>query len=159
MTKPEPPRDGNTGDALGAHRLQRLAAFAPKLRNLPQGFARAMTGEGTAAAPYRPGGSSMADLEIEFSLMAYDAGWVIPDFDWVDWIGREEGVRFMREPPALGGASEDDLAKFLTALVRQERFADGTLQDALAHGLLLAAAEQAEVLLGAPDNSKDQHRS
>lgn len=51
---------------------------------------------------------------------------------------------------AIAVADDDQLAKLLTALVRAERFSEGTLAKAFDRGLLLAAAELAERLLRQP---------
>jgi hypothetical protein len=48
---------------------------------------------------------------------------------------------------ALGQASEDQLAKLMTALIRQDRFVEGNLAAAFRDGLLLAMAERARALV------------
>jgi hypothetical protein len=145
-TNASEPELSQTADQM---RLERLSAFAASLRALPPAAAITGLGEGTAVAPFRAGGSPTAELEAEISNMVYEAGWVVPNFDWQNWM-QNDGNRLWSEPAALASASESDLAKLLTALVREERFADGTLEEAIANGLLLAAALRAEALLDDP---------
>jgi hypothetical protein len=130
----------------GQGRLQRLAAFAYRLCSPPTDGGTAVLGDGTTGAPFRPGNSPTAGLEAQLSKMIYDAGWVMAGFDWCDWM-QNDGDRYWKEPGTLAGATEDDLAKLLTAIVRQERFSDDTLREAIANGVLLAAAERARSLL------------
>ena len=73
------------------------------------------------------------------------AGWVTP-FDWPAWLSSPDGERLVRDPQAVADASPDDLGRLLTALVRQERFGDGTLAAANDSGLLAAIARRAEIL-------------
>jgi hypothetical protein len=128
-------------------RLEMLAAFAPTLRNPSAPLPTQIIGKGTDTEPYRLGGSPRSELELEFSKMAYDAGWVIPEFSWSAWAATSEGKRLLLQPDALATAGEEDLAKALTAILRQERFSEGTVEDAIRRGTLLAAAERAQTLL------------
>lgn len=126
--------------------LRRLAAFAVQLCSLPPGGATAVLGDGTTGVPFRLGNSPTAGLEAQLSKMIYDADWVMADFDWSGWM-QSGGDRFWKSPGELASATEDDLARLLTALVRQERFSDGTLREAITNGVLLAAAQRARTLL------------
>jgi hypothetical protein len=47
----------------------------------------------------------------------------------------------------MATATANQLAKVLTALIRGERFSEGTLREAFESGLLLAIALRAEALL------------
>ncbi len=70
---------------------------------------------------------------------AYDRGWVRQGVSWTAWSETARGRRLLQEPAALAGASEDEVAAVLTALVRGERFGDGTLLDGVRRGVLAAA--------------------
>ena len=59
-----------------------------------------------------------------FHKCAYEYGWVLSDFDWTAW---DEGRRFVDDPQALESASLEDIERFLTAHLRQERFCEGHL--------------------------------
>ncbi len=67
---------------------------------------------------------------------------------WMDWAGTERGRSLMVDPAAVASASPDELVCIVTATIRGERFADGTIEAAVEHGVLLAAARRAAALLG-----------
>ncbi|MCW2974594.1 MAG: hypothetical protein JWN72_2867 [Thermoleophilia bacterium] len=53
-------------------------------------------------------------------------------FDWVEW--RDQGHVLLETSGAMERASLRDLQQLLTLLVRQERFAEGTLDHAVGQG-------------------------
>ena len=65
------------------------------------------------------------------------AGLIVP-YDWMQW----DGIERYREPAALADASEADAVRLITAIVRSERFSDGSIEGALERGLLQAALER-----------------
>jgi uncharacterized protein DUF6508 len=81
-----------------------------------------------------------------FEQLCYDDGWVQPDFDWMTWAQSEEGLRLRNNPALIADANPDQLVKLLTALVRAERYCDGTLADAFETGLLGAIVSRAKHL-------------
>ena len=125
-------------------RLQRLAAYRPALERGIQ-FGAWAGGEdlpdGTTQMPWYAF-SAEAD---EFLNDVRGTGWVKP-FDWPAWVSTKRGQRLMSDHDAVARATTDDLGRILTALVRQERFADGTLATAHDSGLLGAIARRAETL-------------
>lgn len=147
MSKPE--SQYSSPDGAAADRLQRLAAYAPALRGPADTWIETTPprGAGTAANPYVMGSGvpRLTQAALEFVQMLYDAGWILNDFDWSGWIN-SDGERFWKTPATVIGASEDDLAKLLTALVRQDRSVEGTLQEAFANDVFLVAAERAQSL-------------
>ncbi len=52
----------------------------------------------------------------------------------------------LEDPAAVASASAEDLGRMLTALVRSERFGDGTLEAAFERGILTAIARRAAEL-------------
>ena len=87
-------------------------------------------------------------------------GWVFP-FDWGAWLQTAEG-RALQEGGAAdaGGAADEgdsavagatplQLARLLTAIVRSDRFTEGSIAGAFGSGLLLAIARRARVLADA----------
>jgi Family of unknown function (DUF6508) len=91
--------------------------------------------------------SSEAD---EFIRTCYDCGWIRTDFDWITWINTPEAIKLRNSPDAVEQATPDQIAKLLTALVRQERFSDGTLASAFNSGLLRAILRRAAALADQP---------
>ena len=76
------------------------------------------------------GGPSAAELE-EFSSACYADG-MLEAFDWIEW--RDQGHVLLETPGAMERAGFDELRRVLTMLLRQERFADGTVAHAVEQG-------------------------
>lgn len=74
---------------------------------------------------------------LEFEQAAYKHKWVLPNFDWSEWIQTAEPKRLRDDPEALAKATPHQLAKLLTVLIRQDRFCEGALLDAFSSGLML----------------------
>src|ERR1700761_1869980 len=74
-----------------------------------------------------------SDAVIELQRVVYDVG-LVPSFDWMHWSGnsRYEGGR------GLASAPVTEAVRMMTALIRGERFADGTIAAALEDGTLTA---------------------
>jgi hypothetical protein len=69
-------------------------------------------------------------------------GWVTP-FDWGAWLATSEGRSLSTDPDAIAIADAAALRRLLTALVRGERFGDGTLASAHERGILTAVMRRA----------------
>jgi len=83
-----------------------------------------------------------------FIQAAYDFGWVEWEkFDWPKWKGTMEAIQLRDNPDALGKATPEQLAKLLTVCIRQDRFAEGTLQAAFETGLLTRILKRARAIL------------
>ena len=78
-------------------------------------------------------------------------GWIVTGFDWMTWLQTDDGASLRDRPEALAAASTDDLAKLLTAIVRSDRFVEGSLAGAFESGLLARIAQRAAALLVAED--------
>lgn len=130
-------------------RLFRLAAFAPILRDPTTIFGtwHGGSGKGTAHDPLILPWFESSSVAVRFSGMLYDAGWILPDFDWPTWIEGPEAQRLCTDREAISSATEEQLAQCLTALERSDRFSDGALAKAYDDKMLLSIAERAEDLL------------
>ena len=105
-----------------AERLERLATFAAVLE--PPGFvAGAYVGPEVAPGVWRMPSVRYHPEVDRFHDLAYEDGWVRTDFDWGEWSETPEALSLRDEPTALASATPDQLAKLITVLVRQERFA------------------------------------
>lgn len=71
--------------------------------------------------------------------------WIVV-FDWPTWARTAEAQALWKDPVALAAATPEQLERFLTALVRSERFSEGTLDEAFESGLLLRIARRAAAL-------------
>jgi hypothetical protein len=125
-----------------------LAAFAPVFRDPTTVFGKQHpdTGAGTRDDPTILGWYELSEVGTKFFEMVYDAGWIIRGFDWSEWAWGDEGQLLSADRAALDKANCDQLCKLLAALVRQDRFCDGVLEQAFESGLLRAITERAEVL-------------
>lgn len=137
-------------------RLEALAALVPVLEAPDAAFGRWEAqwedAEGRIHLPYFvPGPACDA-----FRAAVGRGGWVIVGFDWPAWGTTEEAQALRRDPATLAAATPDQLARLLTALVRSERFSEGTLDEAFASGLLARIARRAAALAGETGASPDR---
>ena len=63
------------------------------------------------------------------------------------WLQTEEGAALRDRPEALATASPDELRKLLTAIIRSDRFVEGSIVGAFESGLLARIARRASALL------------
>ena len=89
---------------------------------------------------------TLSDDAAAFVEAAYAAGWVIP-LDWSAWMGTEEAKELVTSSARISTASEEQIAKLLTAHIRGDKFTDGVLLRAFESGLLGAVVRRAETLL------------
>jgi len=77
-------------------------------------------------------------------------GWVFP-FDWGAWLATPEGAALHGDgaAEAVVRATPLQLARLLTAIVRSDRFVEGSIAGAFGSGLLLAIARRAGALADA----------
>ena len=94
--------------------------------------------EGTLAMPW----FEFSTLLDEFQDMLYEAGW-IEGFDWPAWITTEEARALRDDPSVLARATAGQLGKLLTAIFRQERFSEGTVEATFGSGLLVGILRRA----------------
>ncbi|TXN14109.1 hypothetical protein FV219_03865 [Methylobacterium sp. WL122] len=87
-----------------------------------------------------PGEDGMA-----FVKACYDHEWIMP-FDWNSYSQTDEARQLRDDPNALAQATDDQLAKLLTIVIRKNRFNDGELDAAFSSGLLLGILKRAERL-------------
>jgi hypothetical protein len=92
------------------------------------------------------GFSNLHPLAELFISVTDTAGWVVP-FNWSKWSETKEGQALLTIPSAMAQADRDQLSRVVTALVRQDRFCDGTLLDAFQRGAMAAIADRAEALI------------
>jgi hypothetical protein len=72
-------------------------------------------------------------------------GW-IEVFGWQAWLATPEGHALANDRAALAAASADDLRRLLTAIVRSDRFTEGSVAGAYESGLLTAIVRRAKEL-------------
>lgn len=72
---------------------------------------------------------------------------MIDGFDWRTWLAGPAGARLRDDRAALAEATPEDLARLLTAIVRSDRFVEGSIAGAFESGLLTAIARRAARLI------------
>lgn len=127
-------------------RLEALAAFLPVFDSPEFVFgqwAESRTeGGGTLQLPH-------FDLSPEAEAFLAEVGrggWIINGFDWKAWNVTPEAVA-LRRGDGFDRATPIALARLLTALVRQDRFVEGTLVEAHESGLLRRIVARAAELV------------
>lgn len=73
--------------------------------------------------------------------------WVVAGFDWPAWLEGDEGRALRDDPSAVANATPDQLARLLTAIVRSDRFTEGSIAGAFESGLLARISRRALVLM------------
>ena len=92
----------------------------------------------------------LGDDGRRFLAAVSSGGWVRP-FDWMAWLQTPDGRRFHHDPATVGAANAADLSRLLTAIVRSDRFSEGSIAGAFESGLVLAIARRARELTGTDD--------
>jgi len=78
----------------------------------------------------------------ELIATAYEDDWVRRNLDWTTWLTTTEAQSLVNDAGAVEQATTEQLARLLTAIVRQERFTDGAILGALKSGLLQRIARR-----------------
>jgi hypothetical protein len=126
-------------------RLTALARFLPEFERPGFKAGEVRGGDEIAAKVFSMPFVSNGDVVQSFVETAYQHGWVLTDFDWPEWTQSDEAARF-RDDRAIDSATEEELAKLLTVCIRQDRFVEGTLLDAIESGLVLRIVPRAAAL-------------
>ena len=71
---------------------------------------------------------------------------MLTEFDWGEWNWTDQAQRFERDPETVADASARELAQLLTALIRGDRFSEGTLAEAYRSGLVTAVLRRIDRL-------------
>ena len=74
------------------------------------------------------------------------AGWIVTGFDWRSWLDTDRGRALANDPDAVATATADELGWLLTAIVRSDRFVEGSIEGAFESGLLARIARRAAAL-------------
>ena len=79
-----------------------------------------------------------------------ESGLMLTGFDWPSWAKTQEAIALHGDRTVLAGATSEQLAMLLTALIREDRFNEGALGDSFESGIMTAIARRAKELAG-PD--------
>ncbi len=89
----------------------------------------------------------LSDAAEAFVRDVGGAGWIVP-FDWPAWMATAEAQALVTDHARIAGASVEELSRLLTAIVRSDRFTEGSMAGAFESGLIGAILERAEALAG-----------
>lgn len=127
-------------------RLHALAGFLPQFEERGFTFGQWVPPLSKETDALIIGYFRFSETADAFLHMAYNAGWVLFDFDWGKWVQTPEAGELRDNPKVLAGATADQLAKLLTVVIRQERFCEGSLEAAFESGLLTGIVRRAAQL-------------
>lgn len=129
-----------------AERLRILADLEPILTAPDTDFGHWEVAPPTGGVRHLPWFTSGPGAEA-FRAAVGRGGWMMMGFDWGTWLQTPEGGALRDDPGALAGAAPDQLAMLLTAIIRSDRFVEGSIEGAFESGLLLRIARRAGALL------------
>lgn len=122
-----------------------IVAFLPELE-LP-GF---VAGTWQGGKPDADGAIQMPWFEYspraETLLRAVNAAGFVYPFDWMAWLDGPEGIPLRDEPGRIERATEEELARLLTAIVRGDRFTEGNIAGAIESGVLVRIVRRLKAL-------------
>jgi hypothetical protein len=127
--------------------LQEMTCYLPDLEdpNFSPGELRPAqkTESGSIILPY----VVLGDVAEAFITAAYDRAWVLRGFDWVSWGRSDDAQALCSDPSALAHAEPTQLLCLITALIRQDRFSEGTLLGAFKSRLILGILRRAATII------------
>jgi hypothetical protein len=121
-------------------RLRGLASFLPAFESAAFEFGRWRKSESSDDSVLTLPFFVLSETADAFVKTAYELGWVEPSFDWGTWMDTEEAQSLRDRPTSLAGATAEQLAHLLTAIIRQDRFEEGSLQASHQSGLLTGSS-------------------
>ena len=113
-----------------------LASFADDFAHPPGPYGEWRGGERDSRGVIQMPWVEYADWLDRFVRACSSGGWVRPDVDWPRWIQTPDAERLRTDPEALANASVRDLACLLTAIIRSDRFNEGSILGACESGLI-----------------------
>jgi hypothetical protein len=99
----------------------------------------------------------LGDVAEAFVTSAYDRGWVLPGFHWLSWVRSEDAQALCNDPSALARADPMQLLYLITALIRQDRFSEGTLLGAFRSRLILGIVRRAAAIVDKEKRQEDSN--
>lgn len=123
-----------------------LAAFVPIFEDPAFEFGAWNTGTKSQPGVVSEPMYILSEPAHRFYRAVYELGWILTGFDWPRWVGGEEAQRLTHDAEAVDAASPEQLARLLTAMVRSDRFCEGTLAGFHESGLILRILRRVKVL-------------
>ena len=127
--------------------MQEMTRYLPALEDPDFSPGEVHSGEKTESGSLIMPYVVLGDVAEEFVATAYERGWVLPGFDWVSWGRSEDAQELFSNPSALARAKPMQLLYLITAVIRQDRFSEGTLLNAFRAGLVLGIVRRAAAIV------------
>lgn len=124
------------------NKLRALAEWLPRLEPGGLDF-----GEWEGGETQADGTMMMPWFDLSPDGRALVAALPVVSFPWPDWMQTDEARALLADYSRIDQATAEQVVKLSTALVRGDRFSEGTLAWAFESGLLLALARRAAALL------------
>jgi hypothetical protein len=141
MTTPPEPREPER-----SYHVEALAAVLPLLESADFEAGRWHDSEHTANGSWTMPWYDLSDAAMAYVRAVGESGLLLTGFDWPSWAKTPEAKALHGDRDVLAAATPDDLAKLLTALIREDRFNEGALGDSFESGIMTAIAHRAKVL-------------
>ena len=119
-------------------RLARMARFEDVFRRNDFQFAEESEAAFAEDSVSMMSASDLTPQSMAFVQTCYDDNWIRSDIDWPEWMDGDEAETLLGNPASIANSSINQLEHILTALVRCDRFNDGTLESAFRRGILPA---------------------
>jgi|SRR5580704_2646204 hypothetical protein len=133
-------------------RLTKLGEFAAVFEADGFKFAEMHGGNEIEPGVYVMPWSELSDAALQFVDTCYTDGWVIAEFNWSNWVRTAEAAGLLNDASnpspgiKLADADPEQLAKLLTAIVRNERGCEGYLASTFESGLMMGIVRRAKEL-------------
>ena len=137
----------NMEPTFSKEQLQALADFWPVFANSKFVYETEDEHEKRADGVLVMPSSTLSSKAYAFHMMVYREGWILKEFDWLEWARTDEFNNLFSKKGAVAKASVQQLAQLLTTLVRKERFCSGTMACAYSDGLLTGITQRASMFL------------
>ncbi|MGP0059670.1 MAG: DUF6508 domain-containing protein [Beijerinckiaceae bacterium] len=132
-------------EAIGKEAFRALVELLPELEAADASFGRHLPPR-SEGNHFVIQGFHFSPLGHRFHDVVYANQLVLTDFDWAHWAHGPEGQHFSNTAGSVEAADEMDLRRLLTTIVRQERFAEGSMQGCLESGFVLRIVRRAAAL-------------
>ena len=137
----------NEDTEFSKEQIQALADFWPVFANPKFVYETEDKHEKRADGVLVMPSSTLSREAYAFHMMVYREGWILKEFDWLEWARTDEFNNLFSKKGAVAKASVQQLAQLLTTLVRKERFSSGTMACAYSDGLLTGITQRASMFL------------
>ena len=140
------------------NRLSRMATLATAFRNNASDGHALQNAQQISSDSDAPSHIMSSKVGEKFYKLCYADLWVDSDFPWIEWMDTPEANLLFADRVALQMASEVQISQMITAIIRGDRFSDGTLERAYDTGLIPSLFQRVKVLAGMQAVAKSERK-